>query len=115
MIKFLKEYLHKYHKKTGKTTKTVNYFVSSKKNMDKIIKVINEHWLIESYHWSLDVVLKEDHCSVTNKNIAMILNSIRKLVLLTMQLSSFQLKGISKADRLKVNLENIDACIQKLV
>ena len=43
MIKFLKEYLHKYHKKTGKTTKTVNYFVSSKKNMDKIIKVINEH------------------------------------------------------------------------
>ena len=60
-------------------------------------------------------MLKEDHCSVTNKNIAMILNSIRKLVLLTMQLSSFQLKGISKADRLKVNLENIDACIQKLV
>ena len=60
-------------------------------------------------------MLKEDHCSVTNKNIAMILNIIRKLVLLTMQLPSFQLKGISKADKLKVNLENIDACIQKLV
>ena len=49
------------------------------------------------------------------KNIAMILNIIRKLVLLTMQLPSFQLKGISKADKLKVNLENIDACIQKSV
>ena len=105
----------KYHKRTGKTTKTVNYFVSSLKNMNKIIKVINEHWLIESYHWSLDVVLNEDYCSVTNKNIAMILNIIRKLVLLTMQLPSFQLKGISKADKLKVNLENIDACIQKSV
>ena len=105
----------KYHKRTGKTTNAVNYFVSSLRNMNKIIKVINEHWLIESYHWSLDVVLNEDYCSVTNKNIAMILNIIRKLVLLTMQLSAFQLKGISKADRLKVNLENIDACIQKLV
>ena len=105
----------KYHKRTGKTTNAVNYFVSSLRNMNKIIKVINEHLLIESYHWSLDVVLNEDYCSVTNKNIAMILNIIRKLVLLTMQLSAFQLKGISKADRLKVNLENIDACIQKLV
>ena len=36
MIKFLKEYLHKYHKKTGKTTKTVNYFVSSKKIWTKL-------------------------------------------------------------------------------
>ena len=111
----IKRTIEKYHKRTGKTTKTVNYFVSSLKNMDKIIKVINEHWLIESYHWCLDVVLDEDHCSVTNKNVAMILNIIRKLVLLTMQLPSFQLKGISKTDSLKVNLENIDACIQKLV
>ena len=50
-----------------------------------------------------------------NKNVAMILNIIRKLVLLTIELPDFQFEGISKADRLKVNLENIDNCIQKLM
>ena len=76
---------------------------------------INEHWLVESYHWCLDMVLNEDNCSVTNKNVAMVLNIIRKLVLLIIQLPNFQFKGVAKANRLKVNLENIDVCIQKLI
>lgn len=111
----IKRTIEKFHKKTGKITTSITYFISNIFNMDTIIKTIKEHWLIESYYWHLDVVLDEDHCSVSNKNVAMNLNILRKLVLLTMQLTSFQVKGVSKSDTLKVNLENIGACIKKLM
>ena len=111
----VKRTIEKYNKRTKKTTKRVTFFVSNMIDMNKIVQTINEHWLIESYHWCLDMVLNEDNCSVTNKNVAMVLNIIRKLVLLIIQLPDFQFKGISKADRLKVNFENIDVCIQKLI
>lgn len=111
----VKRTIEKIHKKTGKKTKHTIYFISSLFDFDTIIKTINEHWLIESYHWHLDMVLDEDHCSVSNKNVAMILNIIRKLVLLIIEFPMFKYKCVSKKDRLKINLENIDICINKLI
>ena len=90
------------------------YFISNMFDMKKLVKTIKEHWLIESYHWHLDMVLDEDHSSITNKNVAMNLNILRKLVLLTMRLPEFQYKGVSKADSLKVNLENISCILLRL-
>jgi hypothetical protein len=39
------------------------------------------HWMVESYHWSLDVTFREDANHTLNKHVAYNLNILRKLAL----------------------------------
>lgn len=63
------------------------YFISSlTDSIDEFSKTVRKHWGIESMHWILDVVFKEDGCRVRKdygpQNLAMLkrlaLNILRK-------------------------------------
>jgi predicted transposase YbfD/YdcC len=54
----------RYHKKTGKETRDVRYYISSLPAQAlNLLKYSRAHWSIEnSLHWSLDVIFREDSC-----------------------------------------------------
>jgi predicted transposase YbfD/YdcC len=54
----------------GKITESTNYYISSStQNAEHIAQSIRNHWKIESMHWVLDVVFKEDASSMRKGNI----------------------------------------------
>ncbi len=66
----------------GKTSESTNYYVSSLKlPADKVMQSIRNHWKIESMHWVLDVVFKEDASSMRKGNIPANMAIIRRFVL----------------------------------
>ena len=68
--------------KNGKTTIQDRYFISSLEvDVKEIARAIRSHWMIENYHWHLDVTFKEDNDKTLDKHIAYNLNIMRKLVL----------------------------------
>ena len=68
--------------KKDKTTIETRYFISSLSlDAKEIARVIRKHWMIESYHWQLDVTFKEDANHTLNKHISYNLNILRKLAL----------------------------------
>jgi len=44
-------------------------------------RAIRGHWMVESYHWHLDVTFREDDNHAIEKQAAFNLNIIRKLAL----------------------------------
>ena len=66
----------------GKTIMATNYYISSSKdNAEQIMRNIRSHWKIESMHWVLDVVLKEDASSMRKGNIPANMAIVRRFVL----------------------------------
>jgi predicted transposase YbfD/YdcC len=66
----------------GKITNSVNYYISSStKSAEQIMKSIRSHWAIESMHWILDVVFKEDASSMYNGNVPANMALVRRFVL----------------------------------
>jgi predicted transposase YbfD/YdcC len=65
-----------------KTTDSVNYYISSAANSpEQIMKDIRAHWKIESMHWMLDVVCKEDASQMRKNNIPANMAVVRHFVL----------------------------------
>lgn len=46
---------------------------------ERILNAIRRHWEIESIHWSLDVIFKEDACRIRNETAALNFSWIRKM------------------------------------
>lgn len=72
------------HKKE-KITKETTYYISSMKPEDnELPKIIRNHWRIESHHWILDVVFKEDESQIYAddgaKNLALLRRKLAVLV-----------------------------------
>lgn len=68
--------------KNDKTTTENRYFISSLKlDVKEAARAIRSHWMVESYHWHLDVTFKEDKDSTLEKQAAYNLNILRKLAL----------------------------------
>lgn len=68
--------------KNGVETTEVRYFISSlPKDVLEIARAIRGHWMVESYHWHLDVTFREDANHTLEKQSAFNLNIIRKLAL----------------------------------
>jgi predicted transposase YbfD/YdcC len=68
--------------KDGKATEETRYFISSlAMNATEIARAIRGHWMVESYHWHLDVTFREDSNHTLEKQAAFNLNILRKLVL----------------------------------
>lgn len=66
----------------GITTVEERYFISSlPRNIEEAERAVRGHWMIESYHWNLDVTFWEDGNHTLEKHASYNLNIIRKLAL----------------------------------
>lgn len=67
----------------GKTTQEVGYYISSLAcQPETLLATSRAHWKIESMHWLLDVVWKEDTSGILSENGNKTIHSFRKLALL---------------------------------
>jgi len=74
-------------KSDGTTTAQVRYFISSLPlNVDEMAWAIRSHWMVESYHWHLDVTFREDANHTIEKDSAFNLNIMKKMALNTLKL-----------------------------
>jgi len=68
--------------KEGITSVEVRYFISSLPlGVVEVALAIRGHWRVESFHWFLDVVFREDSCRVLDRHVSYNLNVLRKLAL----------------------------------
>jgi predicted transposase YbfD/YdcC len=53
----------------GKTTDEICYYITSADvSAEELLRIVREHWKIESMHWILDVVFSEDKCALVSVN-----------------------------------------------
>jgi predicted transposase YbfD/YdcC len=84
--------------KNGKTTTETRYFISSLPlGVDEMARAIRGHWMVESYHWHLDVTFREDANQTLDRDAAFNLNIVRKISLNILKLMdlSHMFKNIS--------------------
>ena len=70
--------------KNNKTTTEDHYFIYSLKGAraQDLLRIKREHWAIENnLHWMLDMAFREDDCRARAKNVAEVMNILRKLAL----------------------------------
>lgn len=72
-----------YHKKTGKKSESIRYYITSRAaNSKELAADIRSHWAIENnLHWNLDVIFKEDFALKRKGNSSENFNMITKLAL----------------------------------
>jgi len=66
-------------KKSGRSTSDVRFFIASIDSIKDFSRAVREHWAIESVHWTLDVVFKEDSSRIRKDNEPFNLALVRKL------------------------------------
>ena len=82
--------------KDGVLTEEVRYFIISfKKDIETFPRCVRGHWSVESMHWLLDVVYREDHNQTLDKRAAFNLKAIRKLCLYFLKVIQFPKKDLS--------------------
>lgn len=91
--------------KNGRTTTEDRFFISS---LDDDVKTfarsVRGHWVVESFHWHLDVTFREDDCQVIDKRAALNLNILRKFAIAILKDVEMG-KGVSmRSKRFKVQL-----------
>jgi predicted transposase YbfD/YdcC len=79
-------------------TKTVEerYFISSLPvDVMEIARAIRSHWMVESFHWHLDVTFREDANHTIDKTAAFNLNIMKKIAINTLKFVDVAVKNIS--------------------
>lgn len=72
------------------------YFISSLPiGIEEISRAVRGHWMVESYHWHLDVTFREDGNHTLEKQAAYNLNIMRKLSLNILKLIEVGSKALS--------------------
>jgi predicted transposase YbfD/YdcC len=72
------------------------YFISSLPlEIKDIARAIRKHWMVESYHWHLDVTFREDENKTIEKQAAYNLNIIRKLAINVLKIFDAGKKSLS--------------------
>jgi len=81
--------------KNGDKTVETRYFISSL-SMDakEISRAIRGHWMVESYHWHLDVTFREDENQTLEKQAAFNRNIIKKLALNVLKIINVTKKNL---------------------
>ncbi|EHC03182.1 IS1548 transposase [Streptococcus suis R61] len=96
--------------KDGISREEVCYFILSfKGDVQTFSQVVRGHWSVESLHWLLDVVYREDKNQTLDKRAAFNLNAIRKVCLHLLQLMIFLKEELScsrKQRYISVHLED---------
>jgi len=78
-----------------KTTET-RYFISSLPlDVTEVARAIRGHWMVESFHWHLDVTFREDENRTLEKQAAFNLNILRKLALSVLKIIDVGKKPLS--------------------
>jgi len=86
--------------KTGGTTAEVRYFISSLPlNVEEAARAVRGHWMVESYHWHLDVTFREDANHTLDKAAAYNLNIIKKMAINTLRLLDVGIARISMKNK----------------
>jgi predicted transposase YbfD/YdcC len=89
--------------KNGNTTTETRYFISSlNTDAKEIARAIRGHWMVESYHWHLDVTFREDDDRTLNKHVAYNLNIMRKLALNVLKLLDVGRNRVSLKNKRKM-------------
>jgi len=82
------------------TTTEVRYFISSLPlDVEAAAFAIRSHWMVESYHWHLDVTFREDSNYTLVQVAAYNLNIIKKMALNTLKLIDVGLPKISMKNK----------------
>jgi len=82
--------------KKGVTTTETRYFISSLPlDVKEMARAIRGHWMVESYHWHLDVTFREDANQTADKWAAYNLNIIKKIALNTLKLVDVGMNRVS--------------------
>ena len=95
--------------KNGKTTVDDRLFISSLSdgNAETFARAVRGHWVVESFHWHLDVTFREDNCQVLNKRAALNLNILRKFAIAILKNVEMGKRDSMKTKRFKVMLNPI--------
>lgn len=101
--------------KDGVETRETRYFISSLAlDVKELARAIRGHWMVESYHWHLDVTFREDENHTIEKQAAFNLNILRKLALNVLKIfdtgkknTSLKLKRFSIGTNPEKHLESI--------
>jgi predicted transposase YbfD/YdcC len=64
--------------KNGEITTDVRYFITSLTNKEEFADAVRKHWNVESMHWCLDVIFREDSARGNKENSAMNINILQK-------------------------------------
>jgi predicted transposase YbfD/YdcC len=89
----------------GKTTRSTHYYVTSHRGTAAALaELIRGHWGIESMHWVLDVVYREDDSRVRAGHAGANLAMIRKVAVSLTRRAPGKLSGVSK--RLKAGWDD---------
>ena len=85
----------------GETTTTEErYFISSLPlNVEEAARAIRSHWMVESYHWHLDVTFREDANHTLEKAAAYNLNIVKKMAINTLRLVDVGIARISMKNK----------------
>ena len=97
----------------GKTTDETSYYITSNDTTpEELLRIVREHWKIESLHWLLDVTFSEDECRVLSENGQKTLNIFRKLALMLHKrfIHSLARKVSVKANLLKCLMDDNHLC-----
>ena len=80
----------------GDTETEERYFISSLPlNVEEAARAIRSHWMVESYHWHLDVTFREDANHTLDKAAAYNLNIVKKMAINTLRLVDVGIAKIS--------------------
>jgi len=82
--------------KNDEETSETRYFISSLPlDVNEVARAIRGHWMVESYHWHLDVTIREDDNHTVEKQAAFNLNIIRKLAINVLKIFESGKKSLS--------------------
>lgn len=82
--------------KDGETKTETRYFISSLSlDVKEVSRAIRKHWMVESYHWHLDVTFREDANRTLEKDAAYNLNILRKLAINLLKIFEVYKKPLS--------------------
>jgi predicted transposase YbfD/YdcC len=82
--------------KDGEETMEARYYISSLPlDIEGVSRAIRGHWMVESYHWHLDVTFREDSNQTIDKQAAYNLNILRKLALNVLRIYETGKKSMS--------------------
>lgn len=91
------------------TSKEIRYYITSLDGqIDAFAKGVRNHWGVESTHWLLDVVFKEDDSRVRKNNGAVNQSLLRKTALNMMKLEKISKKKMAlKRKRLRASIDEV--------
>ena len=100
----------------GITTVEERYFISSlPRNIEEAERAVRGHWMIESYHWHLDVTFREDGNHTLEKQASYNLNIIRKLALNMLKILEVGSRPLSMKKKRYVIGTNLEKHLDKIM